>query len=604
MIRSRLAAVHSNRKTWIANRRLCRTVLLSGTVIFSGAVAGFAIAQDGTAPPKDSKNSAEIVLPKLLDGEEDFEEACRLRLNVDSVDTIKEIIELAKSAIKKGLDEVDTTMAKKIIASSYFQKAEEGIRAMAGTKPSKSRVNKVFRDTLGDLTQAIENDPLLADAYVMKTEIHAQLNEREEALEVTNEGIGELGTIVDEKKSAPELKIKLSKLLMMRAGLRTDVDELYSDLKRSIQYDPNNQASVGLLLGKLVQAERSDEALEFFRSVLESSPENELIIRCTAELLAQDSEKLEEALSLLDSKIKVLPNSVQLLKTRGKVHLAKKNAELAKLDMDRVLELSKGDVEGLMLRAKIAMEADDIESARKDVDDAIELAPDLVELILMRSAIASEQKRFGDAIIDLQKIVKNQPSEAGKNVGLLMQLGLLYSLDNRPSQAIKIFGQVVKADPDYWQAYRMRGDTFLAVKEYANAIEDFEKALKLVPLDNEERSAILNNLSWTLSTSLNDSIRNGKRSLELGLEACELTKYERPHILSTLAAAYAEQGDFDKAVEWSEKAVKLGREKDEPQLDQLEAELESYRKKTPWREKTETKENRAPLGPKDTGVDT
>lgn len=57
-------------------------------------------------------------------------------------------------------------------------------------------------------------------------------------------------------------------------------------------------------------------------------------------------------------------------------------------------------------------------------------------------------------------------------------------------------------------------------------------------------------------------------------------------------------------MEWSEKAVELGRESKEPQLEQLEAELESYRKKEPWRERIEAKQNKVPLAPRGTGVDT
>jgi hypothetical protein len=38
-------------------------------------------------------------------------------------------------------------------------------------------------------------------------------------------------------------------------------------------------------------------------------------------------------------------------------------------------------------------------------------------------------------------------------------------------------------------------------------------------------------------------------------------------------------------------------------LEQLENELKSYQEKKPWREKTETKENKAPIGLGNTGVD-
>jgi len=100
----------------------------------------------------------------------------------------------------------------------------------------------------------------------------------------------------------------------------------------------------------------------------------------------------------------------------------------------------------------------------------------------------------------------------------------------------------------------------------------------------EADSGVLNNFAWVLATSTEDGIRDGKRALEMGLKACELTEYQQAHILSTLAAAYAESGDFDNAVKWSQKSVELG----DPDIqEQLQQELESYRQKKPWREKKE-----------------
>lgn len=582
----------AHRRRWFAS------LLFTGTLFLAAPAYG----QDTTAQPPETKKPTEIVLPESFDGDEDFEEASRLRLNVESVDTLKEIIALAKSAIKKGLNKADIDTANKLIASTYLQKTQEIARTIAPGM-SVSRRNKLLNDLLEDLGEAIEYDPLLADAYLVKFQLHASRKEVEAAKTVASEGIAELGPYVDSKKADPDTKVKLSRLLMLRAGTQADVEDGLADLKRSIQYDASNQASVAALGKELIQQGRTEEAITFFQEVLETNPENETMILFTAELLASNQERMSEALELLNAKIKLLPNSTALLKTRARVHASNKEPELAKADLDKVLEMSKDDVEGLLLRARAAIDADDIEAARKDIDTALEIAPDRIDAILLRSSVAAEQKRFGDAIQDIRMIIKDQPKES-PNPALLIQLGLLYSMDNRPAEAIKVFSQVTKLDSENWQAFRMRGDTFLAIKDYPKAIADFEKALELAPKDREERSGILNNLSWTLSTSVNEDVLDGKRALELGLEACELTDYKKPHILSTLAAAYARVGDFDKAVEWASKAVELGTESKEPQLEQLKEELESYRKKQPWLEKAETKQNKVPLAPGGSGVDT
>ena len=58
-----------------------------------------------------------------------------------------------------------------------------------------------------------------------------------------------------------------------------------------------------------------------------------------------------------------------------------------------------------------------------------------------------------------------------------------------------------------------------------------------------------------------------KRAIDHATRACELTKWKCSAYLDTLAAAYAEAGNFDEAVEFQQKAVELATkdtEKDGP----------------------------------------
>jgi tetratricopeptide (TPR) repeat protein len=71
-----------------------------------------------------------------------------------------------------------------------------------------------------------------------------------------------------------------------------------------------------------------------------------------------------------------------------------------------------------------------------------------------------------------------------------------------------------------------------------------------------------NGAAWILATHPAAELRNGARAVELATKACELTKWKDASYLDTLAAAYAERGQFDKAVEWQEKAVSLALEAD------------------------------------------
>ena len=89
-----------------------------------------------------------------------------------------------------------------------------------------------------------------------------------------------------------------------------------------------------------------------------------------------------------------------------------------------------------------------------------------------------------------------------------------------------------------------------------DAADQYEKAVAVSP-NNIELANIANGIAWGLATSPMDERRDGKRAVKLATKACELTEYKNANLVDTLAAAYAEGGDFNKAVEWEENALQL-----------------------------------------------
>jgi hypothetical protein len=69
---------------------------------------------------------------------------------------------------------------------------------------------------------------------------------------------------------------------------------------------------------------------------------------------------------------------------------------------------------------------------------------------------------------------------------------------------------------------------------------------------------------------------------ESATHACELSEGKNVNVLATLAAAYAESGRFEKAVEWQEKANKLYAELED--VNNGEDRLKLYRENKPFRD--------------------
>jgi len=94
----------------------------------------------------------------------------------------------------------------------------------------------------------------------------------------------------------------------------------------------------------------------------------------------------------------------------------------------------------------------------------------------------------------------------------------------------------------------------------------------------------VNALAEILATSSNDQLRDGKSALALIEPACEKTHFQAAPLLGTLAAAYAETGEFDKATEMARKAIDLARAAKQDKLAELfSPQLEAYLKRQPFR---------------------
>ena len=77
-----------------------------------------------------------------------------------------------------------------------------------------------------------------------------------------------------------------------------------------------------------------------------------------------------------------------------------------------------------------------------------------------------------------------------------------------------------------------------------------------------DQPALLNGLARVLMTVPHAPPRDYAEAVELGRRACELTDYQEPLSLDTLATAYASAGQFAEAVQWQQKAVELAPEEE------------------------------------------
>jgi len=93
------------------------------------------------------------------------------------------------------------------------------------------------------------------------------------------------------------------------------------------------------------------------------------------------------------------------------------------------------------------------------------------------------------------------------------------------------------------------------------------------------------NLAWVLATCPQDSARDGQRALAIMQQLMSDQRRQNPYLLDTLAAAFAETGQFEQAIVTQQQAITLLQQQSSSQLQQkrFAARLHTYQRNRAWR---------------------
>jgi tetratricopeptide (TPR) repeat protein len=124
------------------------------------------------------------------------------------------------------------------------------------------------------------------------------------------------------------------------------------------------------------------------------------------------------------------------------------------------------------------------------------------------------------------------------------------------------------------------GNALVTEGQREEAVAEFKTALALDP----KSVGPLNDLAWLLATDPESSLRNGAQAVEFAQKACSLSQFQEPQFVGTLAAAYAEAGNFDAAIRTAEQARDLATSAGRIDLANINQQLlEFYREGKPVR---------------------
>lgn len=223
-----------------------------------------------------------------------------------------------------------------------------------------------------------------------------------------------------------------------------------------------------------------------------------------------------------------------------------------------------------------------------DYADAIKLLTEAVgeERDAMKLAMAHRFRglaykhlgRRDEALRDFLEVIRLQPQ---LDLGYY-NAGVIYNLQNRYREAIEMMTHAIALQKDTRGLARRRserGNAYFHLGDFKRAQSDFVAAVKLDRRDPD----VLNNVAWFRATCPEARFRNGSEAVELATLACTLDKWKDADEIDTLAAAYAEAGNFAEAERHQQKAMALLSE-NEALRPKFRARLEQYRAKQPVRQ--------------------
>ena len=236
------------------------------------------------------------------------------------------------------------------------------------------------------------------------------------------------------------------------------------------------------------------------------------------------------------------------------------------------------------------------------------LQPDFAPAHNNLGALYQRRNDFQNSLYHYQEAIRINP----RNSKAFNNLGVMHRRQANWPEAQKSFETAIDINPDFAEAYYNLGTVFENQGDLNLAFEHFERAVsknaryapahfRLACIHEEKRdwklAAIayresikypgapleaLRRTAWMLATCPDDSVRNGDVALRMAKTCIANSHDKQPEVISTLAAAFAETGDFENARKYQQLAINVS-ETDADKAKQSNR-LEKYQLNQPIRQ--------------------
>ena len=211
------------------------------------------------------------------------------------------------------------------------------------------------------------------------------------------------------------------------------------------------------------------------------------------------------------------------------------------------IEGNPQDAQAYFKRAYVYMTTGEDDKALADLTQAIQINPKYAQAYFRRAFVFMIQGHYDQSAADLTQAIQISP----QFTKAYYRRACVYMMSGHDDQAIADLDKVIALEPTFAEAYLRRSFALMLKGEYAEAIAAMNQIIQA----NPKAVSTFNRLAWLLATCPQANIRDGKKAVENATTACDLMGWKVSAQLDTLAAAYAESGDFINAVKWENEAI-------------------------------------------------
>lgn len=194
------------------------------------------------------------------------------------------------------------------------------------------------------------------------------------------------------------------------------------------------------------------------------------------------------------------------------------------------------------------------------------------------------QGKLDEAIVLLQSAVALRPDNSPAHENLAKAL----LKKGNVADALVHYRKLLELQPDNIEVHNIVGTVLIQQHRIRDGVEEWQKVLVIQP----DNGNAMSNLAWVFATSPDDSLRSGVKAVELAQEAVRISGRRIPLLFRTLAAAYAETGEFSKAIQTAQEGIELANNQGNPDLaTELQGNISLYQEQRPLRDPSLTHGN-------------